>query len=540
MVTTTTLLCSKFSPQCLQVIDSLKKQNVSLEPHIKLLWIDNPEVRKYLKQTQIKSVPCIVVHDEDRDISIFYENKRFADYLTNFIQQRRALPPPAIPMGAPHGGPHGGPHAIPMGAPHLASMPQAFHAQNQQFMSSQQNMRNTLQQSQLELVRNQAQQQLPSNDAIRTNLSRQIFGSDQPPKPPSAISNVGPTIPQIMQQKQQEIRDQARKNHPEQLASAMKKAEIENLVAQQNLQQQEIQRQRDYQRKMEEAQQLEQMSMISELKKYPEYSSLSDSDLKVVAQQKLLSHEIETIETAHQRLSNLRQIHSSSPEKVVEIEKELANLSQAKIALAHQRMQLPQIQMQNKMTPVSQQILQQKENYISLQQEKIDSDLSVTKKSQQKNGMTSIDELLGGGEESLYDHHVKRKGTDFHQSESQVSTALSSTKRNSINQKVREMSQTRPVQLEMGIGHEAMAQSSLPTLPDKKPDFTPIDAIDEIDGGEDEDPFGGDLIDTEEEKEEKPEQVVTSALRKKKSTALDMAREMEKGREMLDKGRSRV
>ena len=304
------------------------------------------------------------------------------------------------------------------------------------------------------------------------------------------------------------------------------------------------------------------MGLMAELKKMPQYSALSDADLFTVSKEKTLSHDISKIEQAHQRLSDMRQLHAAEPEKVNELDKELTQLTQAKMMLAHQRLQLPQLSTQNQLKVVANperpqlerdiEILQNQmkqdptdesvktalsgllarqrgvENFINLQQEKLESDLSMTKKSQQKNGTTSIDSLLGG-DDSLYDHHVKRKGTDFHQSEAQVNTALSSSKRNSINQKVREMSQTLPIKVDMGSGHENMLHSSLTVLPDKKQSFTPIDSV--VD-----DPFGsfGSFGDDAIEQTEEDQQIVSSAV-KKKSSALDVAREMEKGRGMIDK-----
>jgi hypothetical protein len=344
--------------------------------------------------------------------------------------------------------------------------------------------------------------------------------------------------------------------------AAMRNTATQNQFLQQQVQQNRQQQEEEYNRKRQESDKLSMMGLMAELKKMPQYNSLSDSELLTVTKEKVLTHEISKIEQAHQRLSDMKQIHASSPEKVAELEKELAQLTQAKFVLAQQRLQLPQINLPNQLPMIPNQdkpqmerdieLLQNQlkqdpsnesvksalsallakqrgvENFINLQQEKIESDLNMVKKSQQKNGVTSIDSLLGG-EDSLYDHHVKRKGTDFHQSEAQVNTALSSTKRNSINQRVREMSQTRPIHLDRGAGHDQMAKSSMTVLPEKKQEFTPIDDVVEDVA---EDPFGNDMIDSSEQDEEP---IVSSALKKKKSSALDMAREMEKSRGMLDK-----
>jgi hypothetical protein len=499
---------------------------------MKLVWIDHPNIRSYLKETQVKSVPCIVVHDEDRDISIIYENERFTDYLNNFIQQRQAKvqrPSPHLPQAAQTSQAPQAPHLSAM-----AHLPQ-FQQQHQQFTSQQQNMFQTLQKSQADLAAVQVQSQNPSTDHIRANISRQMFGTDEPPKQTSSsisgMKEMGQRLVENMKQTNLQQERIAAQSLPMMREQAFKQTETQNQMVQQQIAQQRAQMAREYEEKSQESKQLGLHGLKEELRKMPEYSALNDAHLTSVAQEKALSHEMAKLDQAQQRLIGLRQMH---PDKAGEIDKELHTITQAKMALAQQRVQLPPVPLANKQQTILPPGKSEadRENYINLQQEKIESDVNLVKKAQQKNGITSIDDLLG--DDSLYDQHVKRKGTDFHQSEAKMNTALSSTKRNSINQKVREMSQTRPVSVEMGAGHEQMAKSSIPVLPDKRPEFTPIDDVAEEEPFqtrepfESHDPFEAERIDADEP-------VVSSAVKKKKSSALDMAREMEKSRGMIDK-----
>lgn len=528
MVTTTTLLCSKYSPQCIRVMDSLRKLNISLEPHIKLVWIDNPNVRNYVKSTQVKSVPCIVVHDEERDISILYENQRFTDYLNNFIQQRQSRVGAAPSQGIVPVGAH--PPQPVAAQPHLAAMAgnQAFQAQHQKFAAQQQHTLNTLQQSQADLAVHQVHLTAPNPDTIRNNLSMQMFGSEKPPQPLSQSGLAGMKAMGMKLAddfKQHQVQNEMRKqNIPRLKEEALQRTAVHNLQMQEQIQANRQQRQQQMEAKTQEAQQLSKMSMATHLRQLPQYAGLSEQDLAVVVEEKSLSYQMTQLEQAQAQLTNLRQIHSANPEKVAEIDKELQNVAQAKLGLAQQRLALPQLQKPNELPFIQREeksVVESltKEHYVN---DKLETDLSMTKKVQQKSGTTDISSLLGDSDDSLYDH-MKRKGTDFHQSEAQMNTALSSTKRNSLNQRVREMSQTRPVQVERGAGHEQMAKSSMPVIPEKKLEMTPIDALEE------------DMIDSGEPNPMDDEPVVASAVKKKKSSALDMAREMEKSRGMLDK-----
>ena len=558
MVTTTTLLCSKFSSHCVRVMDSLKRLNINPEAHMKVVWIDHPNVRAYLRDTGVKSVPCIVVHDQDRDISIIYENQRFTDYLNNFIQQRSIKP--VVPTShLPPSGPQLNTQAT---LPHLAAMP-SFQQQHNSFMSQQQNMLNTLQKAQSDLAIQQvhASVSAPSPDTVRASMSRQLGDT------PSQMSNSG------MKAIGQQFVDKAAHNQLDMQARKAQEIERHRAIASQQLAQEEQQRQQviqqnrmktqsEYEEKEHEREQLKLASMVRQLRQQPEYAGLGEQQLQAVAQGNLLTHSMKQMDDAVIKLNELKRIHAASPEKMQQIEQEIQTVSQAKMQMLRTRQSLPQVQLPNEQIQVQQlqqnnqqnylhqeidllkkkiqedplndqlkSLLSQKtaalgvENYqpIRLQQEKLDAHVEMAKKTQIKNGSTSIDDLLGDSEETLFDvaSSQKRRGTDFHQSEAQINTALSSSKRNNINQRVREMSNTLPVNVEKGIGHQDMAHSSLPVIPTAKEKVTFIP---------EEDPFDDDMIDLPEQ-----EQVVSSALKKKKSSAVDMAREMEKGRGMLEK-----
>jgi hypothetical protein len=559
MVTTTTLLCSKFSPNCVRVMDSFKRLNINPEAHMKVVWIDHPNIRAYLRDTGVKTVPSIVVHDQERDISIIYENQRFTDYINNFIQQRSIPPLRQISSQAPL--PPSGqqlPSAAQAPLPHLAAMP-SFQQQHNSFLTQQQSMLNTLQKAQADLAVQQVHAITPSPDMVRANLNRQLGDA------PAAMSNSGmKAVGQQFVEKasQSQLDLQARRAHELETKRAMAAQQLaqDEQSRQQTIQQNRLKTQQQYEQKENEREQLKVMSMMRQLRQQPEYADLSDQQLQTVAQGNLMTHSMKQLDDAATKLNDLKQIHAGSPEKMAAIEQEIQTVSQAKMQLLKSRQALPQVSVPNAQhqtqqyqqnnqqnflrqevetlkkkiqeDPLNEQLktlLSQKtaalgvENYqpIRLQQEKIDSHVEMAKKTQIKNGATSIDELLGDGEETLFDVASKRRGTDFHQSEAQINTALSSTKRNSLNQRVREMSNTMPLNIEKGMGHEEMPQSSLPVIPSAKEKVTFIP---------EEDPFESDMIDSPE-----PEQVVSSALKKKKSSAVDMAREMEKSRGMLEK-----
>ena len=161
----------------------------------------------------------------------------------------------------------------------------------------------------------------------------------------------------------------------------------------------------------------------------------------------------------------------------------------------------------------------------------------------EEQGTTSLSSMFG--EESLFDVYQASKkesnvmdpmqrpqGTDVRKSDFSENI-LDTSKRNSINQKIRAMSSDRVVQPVKGTGHESMAQSSLPTVATMNPNAarfasssirsTDTFALEEIDGGDDADSF----ILPDRPTLTLPKEEVK---KKGKPSIADIAREMEKQR----------
>jgi len=178
-------------------------------------------------------------------------------------------------------------------------------------------------------------------------------------------------------------------------------------------------------------------------------------------------------------------------------------------------------------------------NPIELQQNKHQQQVELYKTQERQHkpqGVTNLDDL----EETLYDKQKQYEkpeqrrpiGTDIRQSEAQIEASIQASKKTSINQRVREMSNNREVRPVKGAGHETMLSSLSVTEKineREQPSFTPltdlgIDMNDSIDAF---DNTGQDIIDGDAQEDEQP--VATTAI-KKKSSVIDRAKEMEKGR----------
>jgi len=148
------------------------------------------------------------------------------------------------------------------------------------------------------------------------------------------------------------------------------------------------------------------------------------------------------------------------------------------------------------------------------------------KKDDRTTGVTSLSSILD--EKSLFDEYqdkndpMKRpRGTDVRDSDHSEATF---SKRNSINQRVREMSSDRGSQPQKGIGHDALAASSLRRETTPLPNETPAASssgsfeLEEIDG----EPFMEQPI--------LPKPQVDNKKKLGKPSIIDKARDMEKGR----------
>ena len=125
---------------------------------------------------------------------------------------------------------------------------------------------------------------------------------------------------------------------------------------------------------------------------------------------------------------------------------------------------------------------------------------------------------------------TRPSGTDVRDSDHN-SSLLQGSKRNTINQKIREFSTDRDIRPVRGAGHENMMQTSLNVIMDKEDNtqqpysssssllLDEIDEIDEIDGGMNVTPMITPMVTS------------TSSLGpKKKPSIVDRAKELEKGR----------
>jgi hypothetical protein len=166
---TTVMLCSKFSPMCIRILESIKQLNIPLEPHFKLVWIDHPTTRQKLLQSDISTVPAILKNNEK------IEGEQFVSYMNEFIQknqppqgfQQPQQPqgyPPQQPQGYPPQQPQGYPPQQPQGYPPQQpqgfQQPNAFQQQQAQYDAQQQAQQQLLAQQQAQ------QQQFAQQQAV--------------------------------------------------------------------------------------------------------------------------------------------------------------------------------------------------------------------------------------------------------------------------------------------------------------------------------------------------------------------------------------
>ena len=83
------MLCSKFSPMCLRTLESVKQLQISLEPHIKIIWIDHPTIRQKLNQSDITTVPTILSYKDTHYEKL--EGQDFVNFMNSFIQKHVSM-----------------------------------------------------------------------------------------------------------------------------------------------------------------------------------------------------------------------------------------------------------------------------------------------------------------------------------------------------------------------------------------------------------------------------------------------------------------
>lgn len=82
-MTQITLLCSKFSNLCHDILSQVPTSQ--LQKHLKVIWIDRKEYRDILSETDISTVPCIIVNDQLGN-RVVYQGQDFTSYWNEFVK----------------------------------------------------------------------------------------------------------------------------------------------------------------------------------------------------------------------------------------------------------------------------------------------------------------------------------------------------------------------------------------------------------------------------------------------------------------------
>ena len=90
METRTYFLCSQYSPMCKNILDSLSELQIPLDD-LHLLCIDHPSIREYINQSDITTVPTLVVHNIQNQSNQFLEGDDCIAYINAYIQQYRSI-----------------------------------------------------------------------------------------------------------------------------------------------------------------------------------------------------------------------------------------------------------------------------------------------------------------------------------------------------------------------------------------------------------------------------------------------------------------
>lgn len=596
----TVMICSKFSPTCVQALESLKQRHVSFEPFIKLLWIDHPNMRNIVRNSNlVRTVPAIVVHDEARDLSVVYEGERFREYLNTFIQNHHAPEPqkPNVFSSRLEGS---------FNAPMFqATNNLALSQQHSQSMMTQ--AVRDMSAHQLSLESRTGQQLNDQREGIRSAINTHIFGQAGlvPENRSAYLAAIGAQAAaaeqkQELAQEQNRLRlEEERRARSEEMMRAHEAERRLNPTAHRE----EIRN--EHQAKQEEHDRLQRAKLLDKLRADPSNAGLSAAEFDQLARMEELQikyRELERIQAHEKQLHAMRTPEAPFPTALEEqkqaIVQELRAMppipikdrqvmelkqhqkQQAEQSLASQMSHEAQkpyfqalakkydiekeagrLQEELNRNPQSTEIVQQlqilQHLYAqnaqqlerlkpgapvqaapapvvaapqTLQQEKLDTQLELQKEQERKSrveGYTSITDL--DGERSLYDLQ-RPMGTDVRQSEEPTKQHLQASKRNSLNQQVRAMTNDREVRPPKGMGHEGMAKTSLTVLEAPREEVTsldrlnhgeidptmlaipPSDMIDEID-----------MIDDAEPEPPRPQI-------KKKSSIVDRAKELEKGR----------
>ena len=81
-MTEITLLCSKFSDVCHDILSQVSM--TKLQEHMKIIWVDRQEYRDILSETEISTVPCIIVIKNGN--RVVYQGDSFTNYWNEFVR----------------------------------------------------------------------------------------------------------------------------------------------------------------------------------------------------------------------------------------------------------------------------------------------------------------------------------------------------------------------------------------------------------------------------------------------------------------------
>ena len=81
-MTQITLLCSKFSDVCHDILSQVSM--TQLQQHMKIIWVDRKEYRDILSETEISTVPCIIVIKNGN--RVLYQGDSFTHYWNEFVR----------------------------------------------------------------------------------------------------------------------------------------------------------------------------------------------------------------------------------------------------------------------------------------------------------------------------------------------------------------------------------------------------------------------------------------------------------------------
>lgn len=292
MVVTTTLLCSKFSPKSIEAIDTLKRHN--LESSVKIVWVDHPNVRQaVLNSNQIKSVPAMVVHDEERDFTMVYEKEQFAEYLVALVQNRPV------------------------------SRAMALQQSHNQVLQHQQAMNQQFQVAKSELNHHMLHNLNPTAIQERTHqakeaINKQMFGPNgfQPIDEQKYNQQIQSQVSQMRNEiysavdQQKQLHQMDYQNRMQQL----KKTQEEDKKASQKLYEEQQRQFRDREERMVyETRQTRKMGMLPHLRQNPINQGLTDQQLLELAEDEIIDQELATLQSQLEQTRLLSKVRQDQP-----------------------------------------------------------------------------------------------------------------------------------------------------------------------------------------------------------------------------------